>query len=99
MDQKRDYLDELSAARTEERENPAYHSVPTMPRQRRTTGKQKGKGGAVGISEISEISKMPPAQRALRAKPKLVTGGGGLAPVLEFNETADDPYVMRQQVH
>ena len=29
-------------------------------------------------------------------------GGGktiqGLAPVLEFNETADDPYVMRQQV-
>ena len=99
MDKKRNYLDELSAAPTEERENPAYHSVPTMPRQRRTTRKQRGKGGAIGISEISEISKMPPAQRALRAKPKLVTGGGGLAPVLEFNETADDPYLMKQQVN
>ena len=22
-----------------------------------------------------------------------------MAPILEFNETADDPYVMRQQVH
>ena len=33
------------------------------------------------------------------------TGRGGgktiksMAPILEFNETADDPYVMRQQVH
>ena len=30
-------------------------------------------------------------------------GGGktikGMAPILEFNETADDPYLMRQQVH
>ena len=94
MGKRRDYVDEFSATRTEARENPTVHSEPTVARRKR-----KGKGGAVGISEISEISKIPPAQRALRAKPKLVTGGGGLAPVLEFNETADDPYVMRQQVH
>jgi hypothetical protein len=54
---------------------------------------------------------MTPAQQALHAKPQLVVprarkarakGGAktikGLDPVLEFNETADDPYVMRQQV-
>ena len=99
MDKRRDYVDEFSATRTEARENPTVHSEPTVARRKRTTGKQKGKGGPVSINEISEINKMPPDQRALRAKPKLVTRGGGLAPVLEFNETADDPYVMRQQVH
>ena len=60
---------------------------------------EQGEWGPVGISEISEMSKMSPAQRALHEKPKLVRGGGGMAPVLEFNETADDPYVMRQQVN
>ena len=80
------------------RDDPAYHSEPTVAR-RWTKSKGKGKGGSVGISEISEMSKMSPAQRALHEKPKLVRGGGGMAPVLEFNETADDPYVMRQQVN
>ena len=54
-----------------------------------------------------------PRQQALRTPTKLVTYGPGvrqskhgagktiqgLASVLEFNEAADDPYVMRQQVH
>ena len=54
-----------------------------------------------------------PRRQSLRTPTKLVSyapgvrqsrrGGAktiqGLAPVLEFNETADDPYVMRQQVH
>ena len=56
-DRKRDYLDEVSASRTEARENPAYHSEPTIARR---WTRSKGKGGPVGISEISEISKMPP---------------------------------------
>jgi hypothetical protein len=55
---------------------------------------------------------MTPAQQALQTKPQLVvtratkarTKGGaktikGLDPVLEFNEAADDPYLMRQQVN
>ena len=78
------------------RDDPPYHSEPTVARR---WTKSKGKGGPVGISEISEMSKMSPAQRALQEKTKLVRGGGGMAPVLEFNETADDPYVMRQQVN
>ena len=53
-----------------------------------------------------------PGQQALRKQPPLVSygpgvrqsqrGGGktisGLAPVLEFNETADDPYAMRPPI-
>ena len=55
---------------------------------------------------------MTPAQQALYNKPQLVVpratkarakGGAktikGLDPVLEFNEAADDPYLMRQQVN
>ena len=54
-----------------------------------------------------------PRQQSLRTPTKLVSyapgvkqskrGGAktiqGLAPVLEFNEAADDPYLMRQQVN
>ena len=106
-DRQRDYLDEVNASRTEARDNPAYHSMPTVARddpayhseptvaRRWTKSKGKGKGGSVGISEISEMSKMSPAQRALHEKPKLVRGGGRVAPILEFNEAADDPYLMR----
>ena len=67
---------------------------------------------ADNIKGISAFSKMTPAQQAMQTKPQLVvsravkarTKGGaktikGLAPVLEFNEAADDPYLMRQQVN
>ena len=64
------------------------------------------------IKGISAFSKMTRAQQAMQTKPQLVvsratkarTKGGaktikGLDPVLEFNEAADDPYLMRQQVN
>jgi hypothetical protein len=78
-------------------------------------GQGRGYGGpteADNIKGISAFSKMTPAQQAMQTKPQLVvsravkarTKGGaktikGLAPVLEFNEAADDPYLMRQQAH
>ena len=78
-------------------------------------GQGRGYGGpteADNIKGISAFSKMTPAQQAMQTKPQLVvsravkarTKGGaktikGLAPVLEFNEAADDPYLMRQQVN
>jgi hypothetical protein len=78
-------------------------------------GHGRGYGGpteADNIKGISAFSKMTPAQQAMQTKPQLVvsravkarTKGGaktikGLDPVLEFNEAADDPYLMRQQVN
>ena len=78
-------------------------------------GQGRGYGGpteADNIKGISAFSKMTPAQQAMQTKPQLVvsravkarTKGGaktikGLDPVLEFNEAADDPYLMRQQVN
>ena len=66
---------------------------------------------ADNIKSISAFSKMTPAQQAMQTKPQLVvtratkartkgeaTTIKGLDPVLEFNEAADDPYLMRQQV-
>jgi hypothetical protein len=91
----------------------ADHDIPTVARWSKRQG--RGYGGPTevdSIKGISAFSNMTPAQQALHAKPQLVVpratkarakGGAktiqGLAPVLEFNETADDPYVMRQQVH
>ena len=98
---------------TEARYNPADHDMPTMARWSKRQG--RGYGGPTevdSIKGISAFSTMTPAQQALHTKPQLVVpratkarakGGAktikGLDPVLEFNETADDPYVMRQQVH
>jgi hypothetical protein len=78
-------------------------------------GQGRGYGGPTevdSIKGISAFSNMTPAQQALYKKPQLVvsratkarTKGGaktikGLDPVLEFNEAADDPYLMRQQVN
>ena len=78
-------------------------------------GHGRGYGGPTevdSIKGISAFSKMTPAQQAMQTKPQLVvsratkarTKGGaktikGLDPVLEFNEAADDPYLMRQQVN
>ena len=78
-------------------------------------GHGRGYGGPTevdSIKVISAFSKMTPAQQAMQTKPQLVvpratkarTKGGaktikGMDPVLEFNEAADDPYLMRQQVN
>jgi hypothetical protein len=78
-------------------------------------GHGRGYGGPTevdSIKGISAFSKMTPAQQAMQTKPQLVVpratkarakGGAktikGLDPVLEFNEAADDPYLMRQQVN
>ena len=78
-------------------------------------GQGRGYNGpteADNIKGISAFSKMTPEQQAMQTKPQLVvsraakarTKGGaktikGLDPVLEFNEAADDPYLMRQQVN
>jgi hypothetical protein len=78
-------------------------------------GQGRGYNGpteADNIKGISAFSKMTPAQQAMQTKPQLVVpratkarakGGAkkikGLDPVLEFNEAADDPYLMRQQVN
>ena len=86
--------------------------MPTVARWKR---QGRGYGGPTevdSIKGISAFSNMTPAQQALHAKPQLVVpratkarakGGAkrikGLDPVLEFNEAADDPYLMRQQVH
>ena len=42
------------------------------------------------------VSYAPGVKQSKRGGAKTIQG---LAPVLEFNEAADDPYVMRQQVH
>jgi hypothetical protein len=97
---------------TEARYSPADHDMPTAARWSKRQG--RGYGGPTevdSITGISSFSSMTPAQQALHNKPQLVVpratkarakGGAktikGLDPVLEFNEAADDPYLMRQQV-
>ena len=97
---------------TEARYSPADHDMPTAARWSK---RGRGYGGPTevdSIKGISAFSNMTPAQQAMQTKPQLVvsratkarTKGGaktikGLDPVLEFNEAADDPYLMRQQVN
>jgi hypothetical protein len=98
-----DYLDEFISVPVETRPNPTVHDMPTRPKMR---PRRKGKGKPTDadpesdtLRGIADFSKLAPAQRATKRKPQLIVArGGSLAPVLEFNEMADDPYVMRPPI-
>ena len=102
----RDAMEEFNSVPVEERDNPTVHDIPRQPRMRlRRKGKGEPTNAAAAAKEsdtlggIADFSKLAPAQRATKRKPQLIVArGGSMAPILEFNEMADDPYVVRPTV-
>jgi hypothetical protein len=109
FDEKADYIAPLGGPEG----GPMQRKSTSVPRPKRNRIARKASNPLTQqqiVEEIQKASKMTPGERALTPQTPLVTArgkakakgrkkkNGGLEPIMEFNEMADDPYVMRPPI-